>query len=523
MRIVVPLLLLLAILAGYCGVGVAADLAALTAGAEQGDRTSQWELGVCHLEGRGVPRDYGKAEYWLRKAAEQGSVGAQYRLGRLYDKGLGVTPDHPGAVAWYRRAAEQGMAAAQNNLGNMYRDGRGIGQDHAEAVAWYRRAVEQGDAAAQANLGLMYERGQGVTRDHEQAVYWLQKAAGQGNAKARLALRQDTQESAGTAAAKPRSRPGKQAAVRRAPVTSAPQRRLAYQSVMPSSAPRFAGAGPTTGPLAVAAAVPVSPEPLHTAVPPEPLHTAVPVPPEPLHTAGVTPVPASTSSVSASPPAPEPPTLPAEPASFPVPPSPVPPAPSPVAPPSSVPAESRDGFSPGAERETPVLHFRMLSTGEEPGVVRGGAVEQDLLQPAYQSTPAAQPVSRFVDNGNGTITDHFRRLVGLKNANCFGRRMWVEAREAVRDLASGTCQLTDGSRSGEWRLLGRDDMHILLDWQESGLFTGVVQTGYYWSSTPHEANPGHVWYLMPSRGMLYNGSQERKNALWPVRDLGARP
>jgi hypothetical protein len=97
--------------------------------------------------------------------------------------------------------------------------------------------------------------------------------------------------------------------------------------------------------------------------------------------------------------------------------------------------------------------------------------------------------------------------------------MWEAATQAVYNLADGQCQLRDQSHAGEWRLLSRDEMHILLDWQESGLFDGVIATGYYWSSTPHEASPGHIWYLMPSRGMLYNGSQERKNASWPVRTL----
>uniref|UniRef100_UPI00102B9E7B Lcl C-terminal domain-containing protein n=1 Tax=Candidatus Magnetaquicoccus inordinatus TaxID=2496818 RepID=UPI00102B9E7B len=167
--------------------------------------------------------------------------------------------------------------------------------------------------------------------------------------------------------------------------------------------------------------------------------------------------------------------------------------------------------------QPPVLHFRMVDSGQEPGVVRGGAVEQDLSYPAHQ--PASVPTARYVDNGNGTITDRLRGLVGLKNANCFGRQMWEVANTAIHNLADGQCQLQDQSRAGDWRLLSRDEMHILLDWQESGLFEGVIASGYYWSSTPHEANPGHIWYLMPSKGMLYNGSQERKNASWPVRAL----
>lgn len=34
---------------------------------------------------------------------------------------------------------------------------------------------------------------------------------------------------------------------------------------------------------------------------------------------------------------------------------------------------------------------------------------------------------RFVDNGDGTVTDNLTALVWLKNANCFGTRLWATA------------------------------------------------------------------------------------------------
>ncbi|MBF0161555.1 MAG: DUF1566 domain-containing protein, partial [Magnetococcales bacterium] len=85
------------------------------------------------------------------------------------------------------------------------------------------------------------------------------------------------------------------------------------------------------------------------------------------------------------------------------------------------------------------------------------------------------------------------------------------------------CQLSDGSGRGDWRLPTMEEMQYLLDWQESGLFVGTIAAGYYWSATPHAANPGHVWYLAPANGMLYNGSQERRNAVWPLRAVRAAP
>ncbi|MBF0462717.1 MAG: SEL1-like repeat protein [Magnetococcales bacterium] len=472
-----------------------------------------------------------KAEEWLRRAAEQGDAKAQYGLGRMLEKGIGVTQDYAGAVAWYRKAAEQGVATAQNQLGDLYRDGRGVAQDYAEAVSWYRKAAEQGNAVAQASLGRLYKEGLGVPRDDDQATLWSRKAAGQDNPKAQAQRHALVAKPAPVVVpAKPRAtRPTicrvtrhrkKPLRHRKAMVAVRHHKKLmvlprwAHHTIDPTSltgggstTAEQAGAGSTAPVAGVAhgqANMPSQPMPdfqseQYNALHPQPVEPASP-PVEPAST--MVPGPVATHEVAA---------LKQE--------------------------------AAAEEKEPPVLHFR-IGAGDEPGVVRGGAVEQELPAPSYQPSqsappsqpvyqpsqpayqpsqpvyqPANQPMMRFVDNGDGTIIDHKRGLVGLKNADCFGRRQWEEAKGLVQALANGTCRLNDGSRPGDWRLPTRNEMHILLDWQESGLFWNVIEAGYYWSSTLHEANAGHVWYLMPTRGMLYNGSPERRNAIWPVRAL----
>jgi hypothetical protein len=44
--------------------------------ATAGDKTAQWNIGVCYYYGRGVDRDVAQAKVWFRKAAAQGSSGA---------------------------------------------------------------------------------------------------------------------------------------------------------------------------------------------------------------------------------------------------------------------------------------------------------------------------------------------------------------------------------------------------------------------------------------------------------------
>ena len=73
--------------------------------------------------------DYQTAfKLWL-PLAEQGNASTQFNLGLMYNKGQGVKQDDVEAVKWYRKAAEQGEAKAQFALGLMYEGGRGVKQE----------------------------------------------------------------------------------------------------------------------------------------------------------------------------------------------------------------------------------------------------------------------------------------------------------------------------------------------------------------------------------------------------------
>ena len=141
----------------------------LTGGAAAGP----YEEGVAAYE-RG---DYATALRLWRPLAEQGDALAQYNLGVAHVEGHGVPQDHAEAAKWFRFAAEQGFAKAQYNVGLMYVEGRGVPQDHAEALKWFRLAAEQGDAGAQYNLGVMCVRGMGVQQDYVEAHMWFTLAA----------------------------------------------------------------------------------------------------------------------------------------------------------------------------------------------------------------------------------------------------------------------------------------------------------------------------------------------------------
>jgi hypothetical protein len=59
---------------------------------------------------------------------------------------------------------------------------------------------------------------------------------------------------------------------------------------------------------------------------------------------------------------------------------------------------------------------------------------------------------RYVDCGNGTVTDTATGLIWLKKADCLPETNWKAANQAAAGLKAGDCGLTDGSSPGDWRL-----------------------------------------------------------------------
>ncbi len=151
---------------------------------------------------------------------------------------------------------------------------------------------------------------------------------------------------------------------------------------------------------------------------------------------------------------------------------------------------------------------KLAATGyyDEPGQVVAGD-DGSVLAGVALTYP------RFVDNGNGTVTDTVTGLVWLQQANCLAGN-WADSLVAVQGLASGQCGLTDGSAAGAWRMPNRNEMQSLEDrmennqadffnatyvWKLSGepyqlpIFTNFVGSEYYWTSTTDAADTGEAW------------------------------
>jgi TPR repeat protein len=130
------------------------SFAQIKAEAEKGDVVSQFNLGICYENGKGVATNYVEAAKWYLKAADQNDAPAQANLGGAYIDGKGVAQDYVEAAKWLRKAAEQGNAQAQRMLGGLYANGDGVPQHFVEAYKWSSLAAAQGDSYAVTNRNL---------------------------------------------------------------------------------------------------------------------------------------------------------------------------------------------------------------------------------------------------------------------------------------------------------------------------------------------------------------------------------
>ncbi len=121
--------------------------------AAKGDAAAQVDLGMMHVDGRGVTQDDVRAVELFKMAAHQNNAVARRKLGSMYACGRGVAQHYLRASELFKVAAFQDDAVAQRKLGEMYHHGRGVGQNDQSAVTLFILAAEQGDTVAQGYLG----------------------------------------------------------------------------------------------------------------------------------------------------------------------------------------------------------------------------------------------------------------------------------------------------------------------------------------------------------------------------------
>ena len=153
------------------------------------------------------------------------------------------------------------------------------------------------------------------------------------------------------------------------------------------------------------------------------------------------------------------------------------------------------------------------------------------------------PTPRFKDNNNGTVTDNLTGLIWLKDAHCtiffpgdsfgFNERPWTAALTAANSLASGSCDLSDGSTAGDWRLPNVREFQTLIHygyfgpavpntagtgkWSSGDPFFGVLEVDYWTSTSTAQISPPQAFRVELTFGRVVNDNKGSGYNVWPVR------
>lgn len=130
------------------------------------------------------------------------------------------------------------------------------------------------------------------------------------------------------------------------------------------------------------------------------------------------------------------------------------------------------------------------------------------------------PDPRFTDNSDGTVRDNLTGLIWLKDANCFGERMWQEALDDCNNLSAGWC----GPSAGDWRLPNRFELESLLDISQYSPalptehpFVNVQYDDYWSSSTYAWTTKTSAWSVYLDSGDIDDNRKSDSGHVWPVR------
>ncbi len=146
----------------------------------------------------------------------------------------------------------------------------------------------------------------------------------------------------------------------------------------------------------------------------------------------------------------------------------------------------------------------------------------------------AWPDPRFVDNGDGTVTDALTGLVWMKNASpaatagySGGTLTWRQALDFVAALNDETYynhEIYPNLNAGyaDWRLPNFKELESLVDFSryDPSLAEGhpfINVAGSCWSSTNVLLDPSMAYYVSFSKGRFGRSEKANEYALWPVR------
>ncbi|MEN6476025.1 MAG: DUF1566 domain-containing protein, partial [Syntrophaceae bacterium] len=128
------------------------------------------------------------------------------------------------------------------------------------------------------------------------------------------------------------------------------------------------------------------------------------------------------------------------------------------------------------------------------------------------------PTPRFVDNGDGTVTDILTGLMWVKDATLVDLGDWETVLNDIADLPTGDHH--------DWRMPNVRELESLLDMSQdspclpSGYpFTHMGTGDIYWTSTTYAGDPGNsAWCIDLSDGSILTAAIGSSLYVLPVRN-----
>lgn len=138
---------------------------------------------------------------------------------------------------------------------------------------------------------------------------------------------------------------------------------------------------------------------------------------------------------------------------------------------------------------------------------------------------------RFLDNGDGTVTDTITDLMWLKDVNCVASMEWQAALDMVKNLnadpLSLNCKELTATGYDDWALPNRNELRSLISYSvdlpalATDFPTESIQP-YYWTSTSVASHPKLAYDIYMGTGALSMSNKTAKRHMWPVRPVHGR-
>jgi len=164
--------------------------------------------------------------------------------------------------------------------------------------------------------------------------------------------------------------------------------------------------------------------------------------------------------------------------------------------------------------------------------------------PTRADGPCFDNANRYVDCGNGTVTDTVTGLIWLKQWDCLPQNTYAGANQAAAGLKNGDCGLADKSSPGDWRLATKaeweatiaravalgctlfgsggppsltDDAGTACYGTGAGSSFASVASDVYWGSTSLDGRTTNAWDALLNVGEILPVGKIAKARMWPVR------